>query len=96
MQVANQHLERLLEELVEKLMDDQRAWTREKSAERTRARLAPQQSTLAGPKPPRVAKKKGKEHKKDTFYAEGGYVVAPSLHDDEDPDSTAHDPDRGH
>jgi hypothetical protein len=96
MQVANQHLEKLLEELVEKLMDDQRAWTREKSAERTRAKLAPQQAKLYYVKSEKAAKKKGKELKKEAFYAEGAETAAPSLYDDEDPDSAAHDPDRGH
>jgi len=87
MQVANQHLEKLLEELVEKLMDDQRAWTREKSAERTRARLAPQQSTLAGPKPPRAPKKEQKAHSSEgavLVNKKGEILEVEDDHDRED------------
>lgn len=36
----------VFEEIIQCLMDDQRAWTREKATERLRAKLAPQQKTL--------------------------------------------------
>jgi len=60
MELANQHLQKLLDEIIEKLMDDQRAWTREKAAERTRARLAPAQRKLSEIAPARHSRGKAK------------------------------------
>jgi len=38
MSVANQQLERLMDDLIEKLMEDQRATTREQAVQRTKKR----------------------------------------------------------
>ncbi len=60
MELANDHLQKIAEEMIVKLLDEGRTATREKAAERVRMKLAPQQKTLTTiPAVVRAAKKNG-------------------------------------
>jgi len=68
MRLANAHLEVVMAELQERLLEEQRATTREKAQERLRAKLAPAQKTLSNIGGQKISRAKGKELKRVELY----------------------------
>jgi len=74
MELVNAHLQRTANEIIEKILEEGRATTREKAQERMRAQLAPQQKKLTDVRPAKISKKKG-EREKGEYKAEGAEDV---------------------
>lgn len=62
MRLANKHLEEALHEFIEKILSEGRAATREKAAERIRAKLPTPQKTIEQVAPAKISKAKGKHY----------------------------------